>query len=259
VFADSLGPVVDDIFFAGPDSFGQAWLGAFLFAFQIYFDFSGYSDIAVGAAFLLGFQIPFNFRTPYLSVGPAEFWQRWHITLSTWIRDYLYISLGGSKGSRLRIIAVLILTMGLAGLWHGANYTFVVWGAAWGAYILVGRIMQVVPIRVMPLRWILHISVVTILWVFFRAPGIGEAFDYINVMFDVGSGIGSISSAMLIGLGVIGLFALHWLESRLATRSAIWKLRRFNTRFVGALLAGLILGLLLLPAESQNPFIYFRF
>jgi alginate O-acetyltransferase complex protein AlgI len=259
IMADSLDPVVNDIFFMGPDSFGQAWLGAILFTFQIYFDFSGYSDIAVGAAYLLGFRIPFNFRTPYSSTGPAEFWRRWHITLSTWIRDFVYIPLGGSRGNQLRVITVLIVTTSIAGLWHGANYTFIAWGTAWGIYILVGRILQKLSIRIGPLQWILHMSAVIVLWVIFRAVNLDEAFNYIAVMVDVGSGVGSISTALWIGLGVIGLFGLHWLESHLTTQKMIWKLRKLNTRFNCALLVGLIIGLLLLPSESQIPFIYFRF
>jgi D-alanyl-lipoteichoic acid acyltransferase DltB (MBOAT superfamily) len=213
----------------------------------------------VGAAYLLGFRIPFNFRTPYSSTGPAEFWQRWHMTLSTWIRIFVYIPLGGSRGNQLRVVTVLIVTMIIAGLWHGASFTFIVWGAAWGAYILVGRILQKLSIHLGPLQWFLHMSAVIILWVFFRAVNLDEAFNYIAVMFDVGSGVGSVSAALWIGLGVIGLFGLHWLESHLATQHIVWKLRKFNTRFNFALTTGLIIGLLLLPTESQNPFIYFRF
>lgn len=259
VFADSLGPIVDDIFFLGPDSFGQAWLGAVLFAFQIYFDFSGYSDIAVGAAYLLGFRIPFNFRTPYLSAGPAEFWQRWHITLSNWIRDYLYFPLGGSRGSATRIAIVLVLTMALAGLWHGADFTFIVWGAVWGLYILVGRLLRRIPFRNRVLSWTLNMGIVTILWVFFRAPGIGEAFEYIAVMFNFGLGFGDKWVAIGIVAGVAGLFAFHWLESVVSTALNPIRLRRFNTRLITGVLVGLIVGLLLIPVDAQNPFIYFRF
>src|SRR5258707_2250754 len=108
VLADSLAPVVDDIFYVPPDSAYLAWLGAVLFTFQIYFDCSGYSDIAIGSAYLLGIRLPWNFRTPYVSTGPREFWQRWHISLSTWIRDYLYIPLGGGRGGPVRVAAVLV-------------------------------------------------------------------------------------------------------------------------------------------------------
>ena len=259
IMADSLGPVVDDIFFIGPDSIGQAWLGAILFSFQIYFDFSGYSDIAVGAAYLLGFRIPFNFRTPYISTGPGEFWQRWHITLSSWIRVFVYIPLGGSRGNKLRVVTVLIVTMIIAGLWHGASFNFIVWGAAWGFYIVIGRILQKLPIQFGPVQWVFHMGAVIVLWVFFRAVNLDEAFSYIGVMFDVGSGVGSVAVASWIVLGVISLFLLHWLESRLTSQQILWKLRKFNTRFNVALITGLIIGLLLIPTESQNPFIYFRF
>jgi len=122
ILADSLGPIVDDIFVLGPATMAEAWTGAWLFTFQIYFDFSGYSDIAIGCAYLLGIRLPLNFRTPYLSTSPREFWQRWHITLSTWIRDYLYIPLGGGKGSMARQLSILLLVMGAAGLWHGASW-----------------------------------------------------------------------------------------------------------------------------------------
>jgi alginate O-acetyltransferase complex protein AlgI len=135
LFADSLSPIVDDIFYLGPTSTGEAWTGAWLFTFQIYFDFSGYSDIAIGSAYLLGIRLPRNFQTPYLSTTPREFWRRWHITLSTWIRDYLYIPLGGSKGLRTQQYAVLVMVMGIAGLWHGANSTFVIWGGRCGGCI----------------------------------------------------------------------------------------------------------------------------
>jgi len=259
VLADSLSPIVDDIFFVNPDSFGQAWLGATLFAFQIYFDFSGYSDIAVGAAYLLGFRIPFNFRTPYLSLGPAEFWQRWHITLSTWIRDYLYIPLGGSRGSKVRVSIVLIVTMGIAGLWHGANSTFIVWGVAWGAYILVARVLKRFPLRIMSIRWLLHTLTVLTLWVFFRAENIDSATQYIKVMFDIRSGVGELSSAAWLVFAMAGLFFVHWLEAKAMSGVQPLKLRRFNNGPSIAILTGILLGMLIIPSESVNPFIYFRF
>ena len=140
MIADSLASHVDDIFNAGPAGAAAAWLGAWLFTFQIYFDFSGYSDMAVGMARLFGIRLPVNFRQPYLSRSPREFWQRWHITLSSWIRDYLYIPLGRSRdGGRARQMAVMVGVMGLAGLWHGASWTFAIWGVAWSVVILLWR------------------------------------------------------------------------------------------------------------------------
>ncbi len=136
VFADSLAPFVDDFFREGPANALAAWVGAWLFGFQIYFDFSGYSDMALGIAFLFGLRLTTNFRQPYLARTPQMFWQHWHITLSMWIRDYLYIPLGGGKGSFGRQACVLIVVMALAGLWHGANWTFLIWGVTWALAIL---------------------------------------------------------------------------------------------------------------------------
>jgi D-alanyl-lipoteichoic acid acyltransferase DltB (MBOAT superfamily) len=169
LLADSLAPTVDEIFTARPETAYRAWLGAVLFTFQIYFDFSGYSDIAIGSAYLLGIRLPWNFRTPYMSTSPRAFWQRWHISLSTWIRDYLYIPLGGGRGNPLRAAAVLIGTMALAGLWHGAKLHL---------HRLGGRVGPVHSRRAGPapvnvpaqLTWLVHMLVVILLWVIFRSP-----------------------------------------------------------------------------------------
>jgi alginate O-acetyltransferase complex protein AlgI len=262
VFADSLGPLVDDIFATRPATAYVAWLGVTLFAFQIYFDFSGYSDIAIGSAYLLGIRLPWNFRTPYLSVGPREFWQRWHISLSTWIRDYLYLPLGGSRGHPARAVAVLVATMALAGLWHGANNTFVVWGAIWGLYILAGRVMRRdgVPIAI---RWPAHMVIVLLLWVFFRSPNLGYALDYLSTMLTFRGGlpapVDDAAPPWQVALGVALLFVLHWGESRLQRRSVIYALRRLDGPAVRAFLVGLALLLILIPSYNISPFIYFRF
>lgn len=262
LLADSLGPLVDDIFAARPDTAYRAWLGAVLFAFQIYFDFSGYSDIAIGSAYLLGLRLPWNFRTPYMSTGPREFWQRWHISLSTWIRDYLYVPLGGGHGGALRAAAVLLATMGLAGLWHGANYTFVVWGVAWGLYILLGRLL---PRAKLPtfVTWLLHTAVVVMLWVIFRSPNLGFALDYLATMLSFRGGlpaaVDDAAPAWLVGFGVGALFALHWAEARLQRRSVLYGLRRIDGSLLRGFLAGLALLIILMPTYNVNPFIYFRF
>ncbi|WP_341894510.1 MBOAT family O-acyltransferase [Ferrovibrio terrae] len=261
VLADSLAPIVDEIFVASPESAYQAWLGAVLFAFQIYFDFSGYSDIAIGAAYLLGLRLPLNFLTPYMSTGPRDFWQRWHISLSTWIRDYLYIPLGGGRGGWLRAAAVLVGSMALAGLWHGANGTFVIWGAGWGIYILICRSLRDRVMLPLALRWPLHMAIVVMLWVFFRSPSFGFALDYLTVMLDVTAWtvpVGGISP-ILSGIGIAGLFLLHAAEYRLNRRSTLFVLRRWNGPFLWGLCIGLSLLLILLPSSNANPFIYFRF
>ncbi|MBS4044963.1 MAG: MBOAT family protein [Alphaproteobacteria bacterium] len=261
VLADSIAPIVDEIFAAPPSSAYLAWLGAVLFAFQIYFDFSGYSDIAIGAAYLLGLRLPINFRTPYMSTGPREFWQSWHISLSTWIRDYLYIPLGGARGSWLRAAAVLVGSMALAGLWHGANGTFVVWGAGWGLYILICRSMRGRITLPLLLRWPLHMAIVILLWVLFRSPSFDFALQYLATMLDFSSWqvpTGAVSP-WLTGFGVASLFVLHATEYRINRRETLYLLRRWNGPFLWGLCVGLSVLLVLLPSTNANPFIYFRF
>ena len=261
VLSNSLAPLVDNLFYTVPKDSLLAWAGAWLFGFQIYFDFSGYTDIALGAAMLMGLRLPNNFRTPYLSINPQEFWRRWHITLSMWIRDYLYIPLGGDReGGRLRQAAVLLGVMTLAGLWHGANWTFVMWGCCWGLYLLlwryVGPALSGVPKIVV---WAIHIVIVMVLWVFFRAPNIEFAFEYIARMFSFTITQKS-SSAVLIGaVGCAGLMALHWLESLAQGQRAVLAMRHISHPVVIGGMIGLCLLLLLFPSNDVNPFIYFRF
>lgn len=259
--ADSLAPIVDDIFSTAPDSAYYAWLGAVLFTFQIYFDFSGYSDIAIGAAYLLGMRLPINFLTPYMSTGPREFWQRWHISLSTWIRDYLYIPLGGGRGHWARAAVVLVGSMAIAGLWHGANYTFVLWGGGWGLYILAGRLSHGWISCPRAPRWALHMTMVVMLWVLFRSPSLGYAMSYLTTMlsFQGWQAPAEAAPAWLAAAGVAALFVLHAIEYRLNRRATVLALRRWNTPFGFGLLIGLGLLLILIPSSNANPFIYFRF
>ncbi|MEW6593821.1 MAG: MBOAT family O-acyltransferase [Thermodesulfobacteriota bacterium] len=261
ILADSIAPFVDGAFASVPGTSFEAWIGATLFAFQIYFDFSGYSDIAIGSAYVLGLRLPVNFRTPYLSLGPRQFWQRWHISLSTWIRDYLYIPLGGRGGGAWRSATVLLMTMAIAGLWHGANYTFVLWGGAWGGYILLGRLL---PARLANSRWLWlpHMTVVVALWVLFRAPSLEFAIAYWQAMAGLRlSVMASVSQPLnaLAAYGIAALFGLHLLEARLGRRRILFTLRRLNGAVGIGLLVGIIVLLMLLPTFHANPFIYFRF
>ena len=141
-FADNIAPLVNEIFVypVGLNSF-EIWLGTVAFAIQIYCDFSGYSDIAIGAALILGFKLPLNFNKPYFATSPSDFWRRWHISLSSWLRDYLYIPLGGNKKSPSRIYTNLFIVMLLGGLWHGASWNFVIWGALHGSYLAIHKLI----------------------------------------------------------------------------------------------------------------------
>ena len=142
-FADNIAPLVDSIFL-NPMNAGsfEIWLGTIAFGIQIYGDFSGYSDIAIGAALILGFKIPKNFNKPYFAISPSDFWRRWHISLSSWLRDYLYIPLGGNKKSGSRTFANLFIVMFLGGMWHGASWNFVIWGLLHGAYLAIHKMLQ---------------------------------------------------------------------------------------------------------------------
>ena len=141
--ADNIAPLVDEIFIIPYELLGSflVILGAIAFGVQIYCDFSGYTDIAIGAATILGFNIPANFNKPYFATSPVDFWRRWHISLSTWLRDYLYIPLGGNKKGNLRTYSNLITVMLLGGLWHGASWNFVIWGLMHGAFLAIQKII----------------------------------------------------------------------------------------------------------------------
>src|SRR5690606_33557790 len=170
----------------------------FYFAFQIYCDFSGYSDIAIGTARLFGFNLSRNFAYPYFSRDVGEFWRRWHISLSTWFRDYVYIPLGGNRSSKLKTITNTLIVFGVSGLWHGANWTFVVWGILNGLYLLPLMLINihkkntgiVAENSLLPsFKEFIQISLTFVLtliaWVFFRSENLSSAFSYLSLMFDV--------------------------------------------------------------------------
>ena len=197
MIADSLAPTVDNIFSNYQDfSGGILWLGAIYFAFQIYYDFSGYSDIAIGTSKLFRFELMSNFKFPYFSRNIGEFWRRWHISLSTWFRDYLYIPLGGSKDGKLESIRNIFIIFIVSGFWHGANWTFIVWGLFHSILFLPSFIFNtnrkyitsiIGENTLLPtLKEFLQVGItfisVTIGWVFFRSETIGDSLNYIIQM-----------------------------------------------------------------------------
>jgi len=267
VIADNLGTVVDATF-ALPVSqldAGRAWISIFCYALQIYFDFSGYSDMAIGLGRLLGFHFPENFDQPYRSASITEFWRRWHMTLTRWFRDYLYIPLGGNRRGNLRTFFNLWIVFFLCGLWHGAGLTFVVWGLYHGLLLILERVADT------QLRWrpsgvpgvVLSFVLVTIGWVFFRSPTLPDASHYLAAMFLAGPQANGMPSAMseltpeIICYLAIGTFFAFAPLDRLARL-------RFDSPGVMALQLGLssaslLYASVLLAANSFNPFIYFRF
>jgi alginate O-acetyltransferase complex protein AlgI len=241
---------------AGLDS-AEAWLAVLGYTLQIYFDFSGYSDMAVGLAFLLGFRFPQNFDSPYRAASVAEFWRRWHMSLSFWLRDYLYIPLGGSRSSLALAARNLVLVMFLGGLWHGAAWTFVVWGLYHGALLAGHAACQArgwVP-RSRPVAVGLTFLAVMVGWVFFRSATLADAIRLLGRMAGLSGGEGGtlalLDRSLALPLLVVGL-ALVWLAPN------SWELRLPRSRLAAVALAGLFL-LCLLQFATPSPFLYFQF
>lgn len=266
--ADSIfAPIVDNIYQLTADpTFIQVWGATYSFAGQIYCDFSGYTDMAIATALMLGFRLPDNFRAPYGALGFSDFWRRWHISLSTWLRDYLYIPLGGNRKGAIRTRVNLMLTMLLGGLWHGASWTFVVWGGLHGAYLWGERALRRIfgdkPIR----RWwvkgfviLVTFQMVCVAWVFFRAETFEQSMQLLARMFMVETGEGAIiQSRFMFGvavLGVGGLVGVHWLLRNRRLEDVSAKAGWIATGIV----TGVMLFLVLTAGGGNAEFIYFQF
>ncbi len=254
---------------------GLAWLGLLCYTLQIYFDFSGYSDMAIGLGKMFGFDFIENFRYPYVSQSIREFWRRWHISLSTWFRDYLYFPLGGNRGSSIRTGFNLFLVFLLCGLWHGTSWTFVIWGAYYGVFLVLERTrfggwLQRLP---RPLRHLYVLLLVMLGWVFFRADTLPHALTFLRALFGFTSATAPADLLYLILTNQV-LVALY-VGIVFSTPFAPWlreELRRLLRVRLGTLAEGtrlvsepvVLIGLLLLSAAwladgTYNPFIYFRF
>ncbi len=268
--ADTIAPVADQAFALGDPTMADSWLGALAYAAQLYFDFSGYSDMAVGLGLMIGFRFMENFDQPYISQSITEFWRRWHISLSSWLRDYLYVPLGGNRHGTLMTYRNLLLTMLLGGLWHGANWTFVVWGA-WHGLLLAGERMRGVSPQshgFNPLRWSLTFGAVLLGWVMFRAPQIGDAIDYYQAMFSfdgmqlsaaLATQISELQIAVLVlAYGIVAVAGWRALPrpTPLAPRVAAVLTHPYAEAL---LLPVFALAVLRLAAQSYSPFLYFQF
>lgn len=273
VLADAVfAPVAQSLYDSGGQpGFSSAWIGTLAFAGQILCDFSGYSTCAIGTAMCLGFQLPQNFRFPYAAIGFRDFWQRWHISLSSWLRDYVYISLGGNRNGRGRTRANILLTMLIGGLWHGAAWTFVIWGGLHGVLILMERILRegVGGWFATANRWSRRILrglgggltflLVCVAWVFFRASDLPHALDIVGAMFGFISGDGLLRLTgpdAAIAMGGVGLLLLgQWLLKNRAPRGRFtavpWWLRSLG-------LAHMLIFIVLFYGEDRA-FIYFQF
>jgi len=262
VFADQFG-LVADAYFTNPAAHPglvPAWTGTIAFGLQIFFDFSGYTDIAIGVALLFGFHFPENFRRPYLSASITEFWRRWHMTLSRWLRDYIYISLGGNRRGAARTYANLMLTMLLGGLWHGASWNFVIWGGYHGALLAIERMIfgrnEHRGLVRMPMT-IVTFALATIGWVFFRAKGFATATYVIGQMFGASAIAGrSLLSPWQWRLALLSLLiALAEEYGHILTKLAVAPAWVRSALVVAALLV-----IELFSATDRSvPFVYFQF
>lgn len=289
VLADSMLSASANSVFNSKDVLNSldAWMGVLAFSGQIFFDFAGYSSCAIGVASCLGFVLPENFLYPYAAIGFSDFWRRWHITLSAWLRDYLYIPLGGNRKGKFRTYINLMITMLLGGLWHGANWTFVVWGALHGLYLWVEKIIQdftyrrklnlsiaaeptVVMQGFMAPRFLKKVQssnfalalftffLVNVTWVFFRSPDFTSAWRMLTSMFShiqKGSSILSNLAIIKISVIVICMVAFHWFMRNTRVLAVAEKL----PWWLLGLIWSILLILLILSQESSSSFIYFQF
>jgi len=257
--ADSMAPIVNEVYGA-PEQFGavELALATYAFAVQIYCDFSGYSDIAIGSARLLGIRLPENFKSPYLSCGIREFWRRWHISLSTWLRDYLYISLGGNRGSAWKTYRNLLLTMILGGLWHGAGFNWIVWGSIHGVMLSLERRLDL-PERSRSvirnaLRWLVTFHLVCLSWVFFRASDVTQAGEILSRIVSGADGELSVRWTPILGIALVFLVGASRLRSR-------WiELAANRPQLIAWVTVAATIAFALIFRGQKNPeFIYFQF
>lgn len=268
ILADNLGLVTDQILKlpASELTTGHAWLAIVCYTLQIYYDFSGYSDMAIGLGKMLGFTFPENFDQPYRAASVTEFWRRWHMTLTRWFRDYLYIPMGGNRRGSARTYLNLFVVFALCGLWHGAGYNFLIWGLYHGALLVIERVAD----RQFDLRpsgisgVVLTLFLVMIGWVFFRIENAGAAVVFLQTMFGFGSATTYFFPVWYFLTPDVGFYLLAGTVFALVpTEKLFWKLDGKRTGLVVCQLTGALLifcfGAVQLAANSFNPFIYFRF
>lgn len=265
VMADTLlSSASDAIYNSGKIvSFWDAWMGTLAFSGQIFFDFAGYSTCAIGISLMLGIILPDNFKYPYASIGFSDLWSRWHISLSSWLRDYLYIPLGGNRHGMVRMYVALMLTMLLGGLWHGAAWTFIVWGGLHGGYLILERLQK----KYLPFgvnKWngiflaFLTFSCINISWVFFRAKEFITAKNMLSSMFllnPTGEKVLGLFDLLKVGVVISLLFICHWLMRNTSLKEVSKKISPISLAFIWAIMVLLIS----IAQGSGEQFIYFQF
>ena len=262
VIADTLAPIVNAGFALENPSQFDAWITTIAYAAQLYFDFSGYADMAIGLGLMMGFRFIENFNQPYISQSITEFWRRWHISLSTWLRDYLYIPLGGNRNGKLNTYRNLFLTMILGGFWHGANWTFIVWGAWHGSLLAIEKALGLKdPVRFNVLRWSFTLFLVMLGWVVFRADSLSSAWGIYSAMFDFSSS--AISNEYAVHLSSMQIFTLCFAWVWIVVRGfglTLTSMGNFGLRLAQvSLVPCFALAILKLSAQSYSAFLYFQF
>ena len=271
LIANQMGFVADTVFGFAPEQVGMlpAWLGAVCYSFQIFFDFSGYSDMAIGLGCIFGFDFKENFNYPYIAGSIQDFWRRWHISLSTWFKEYVYIPLGGNRRGKARTTVNKLIVFFLTGLWHGANFTFIVWGMIHGFFQML-ETYQIIPTKKKWFRPVGHVYtllVAVLAFVLFRADTLSQGFGLIGRMFSGASGDAAVNAQILSCTSVLFLMTLafavllsapvfRWIRSRIPAGrpAALYQ----YTAYAGSLVI-FALCILSLVSGSYNPFIYFRF
>lgn len=271
ILANNLAFITDSILKNNVETLNTpiVWLAAITYTLQIYFDFSGYSDMAIGLGKMFGFDFPENFNLPYISQSITEFWRRWHISLSTWFKEYLYIPLGGNRKGKIRQYINLIIVFFATGLWHGASFNFIAWGLYYGAFLIVEKMFLLKILKNNKLKFINSIYtllVVIVGWVLFRANGLMHALELIKLMFSFDFKTIYVLLPTYINLRIIYIIALAILFSG-PLQVVAKKLKNYNkvVSIYQSKLEFVIIGFLMLAciselaASSYNPFIYFRF
>ena len=264
ILANTLGSIYASVQAAGTANMSvlTAWIGIICYTLQIYFDFSGYSDMAIGLGGVFGFEFCENFNYPYIAVSITDFWRRWHMSLSSWFRDYVYIPLGGNRCKVPRVIFNLMVVWLLTGFWHGAAWNFVLWGVYYGLLLILEKYILDNLVKRIPkiLRWLVTMICVMIGWVLFSAPSIGEAFSYIGVMFGRSAAFADSTGSFLLttnfALLLIGLACALPVYSFLIGLLSPKKRSRVILALTPLLF---VLCIIFMISETYNPFLYFRF
>lgn len=267
VLADTfLAAPADDVFGSMESlAFLDAWIGVLAFSGQIFFDFAGYSTCAIGIAMCLGFKLPHNFLYPYAAIGFSDLWNRWHVSLSTWLRDYLYIPLGGNRKGNMRTYANLMMTMLIGGLWHGAAWTFVAWGALHGIYLTIERLLRKRVHIANTNRFfpgfslaLLTFGCVTLTWVFFRAQSFSQAWNLLKSMFGFTvDGAKVLHTLHIFEVGIIMslLLIIQWV---MRNTTVLERAQKMNWAVIGLIWSAMLI-LLFIAQGSGDSFIYFQF